>query len=277
MISLRKIVLANATEFNIIRAIDSSIPAASKKSFTITFEDYTLEEIKVAFMSPFDINVIKLYDGDGELVRVISDYDLYDIQLKHLNSTEQIIVNLIEGDKLEKKVAILQNKISNIDEPIEEDMNMMTLSELKDYKKSLLQSDCRKIIYTGAHVTTSAYGLQHFSYTEDDQRNIESLFNLALVTGLEEPYHADGETCTLYSAADIIKIYVTLQKHRLYHTALINAYNRYIENISDIDILKGLSYPSSYEKFPQNYKDSVNAAVTQCNYVITALVSSKDV
>lgn len=269
---MRKIILADATEFNVIRAIESSIPNGNKKSFTMTFENYSLDELKTAFMNPANIKVIKLYDGDGELVRVVSNYNFYDIQIKPLENAEQIIVNLSEGDTLAKTVEALQKKVSNIDIPIEEDIDMMTLSELKDYKKSILQAECRKTIYAGVDVVTS-YGSQHFSYTEDDQRNIESLFNIALMTKLEQPYHADGETFAIYGVKDIVNIYMTLQKFKLYHTTLINAYNRYIEDISDIDLLKGLDYPSSYEKFPQFYKDSANAAIAQGNSVISAMAS----
>ena len=239
----------------------------------MTFENYSLDELKTAFMNSSNIKIVKLYNSDGDLVRVISDYDFYDIQIKPLDGSEHIIVNLSEGDMLEKTVATLQKKIENIDVPIEEDMDMMTLLELKNYKKSILQSKCRKTIYAGENVDTAPYGSQHFSYTQDDQRNIESLFSIALITKLEQPYHADGETCAIYGVKDIVNIYMTLQKFKLYHTTLINAYNRYIEDISDIDLLKGLDYPSSYEKFPQFYKDSADAAIAQGNSVISAMAS----
>ena len=272
MIKMRKIILSDATEFNAIRAIESSSTALNKKSFSMTFENYTLEKLKTAFMNPKNINIIKIYDNDGELVRVISGYDFYDIQLKYLDGTEQIVVNLSEGDPLDQTVRNLERKLSNIsDIPIMEDMEMMTANELKVYKKSILQTECKKNIFKGIHIKTT-FGTQHFSFTAEDQRNLESLFNIAQQTGLDIPYHADGELCTVYSSDDIIQIYTALQNHKLYHTTYINMLNRYIEDLSDLDVIKSVTYGKT--TLPKEYLDSMNAVLEQGQHVIQQVKNS---
>lgn len=265
---MRKIVLANAAEFIVEKAGESSTPDGNKKTFSMTFNNYALDELRDAFMTPSNITVIKLYDGDGELIRIVNNYEFYDMQLRYADQKEQIIVNLTIGDTLKQEVAKLQTQISQLQNNtvIEEDTDMMTSSELKSYKKSLLQDECRKIIYEGINIETSSYKTQHFSYTAEDQRNLESLFNIAILTGLDIPYHADGESCTLYPSSDIIHIYTSLQNHKLYHTTYINALNRYIEDLSDLNVIKSVSYGKT--TLPKKYLDKMNSVLENGQTVI---------
>lgn len=271
---MRKIVLANAAEFDVEYAGESSTVDGNKKTFSMTFSEYTLEELRISFMNPANIKVVKLFDSDGELIRIVKDYDFYDIQLKYVNHKEQIIVNLSIGDTLKQEVAKLQSTVIQLQEnvPVEEDMDMMTSAELKTYKKSLLQSECRKTIYQGVDIKTFSYGIQHFSYTDDDQRNLESLFNTALITDLDIPYHADGEICKTYPSEDIIRIYTSLQNHKLYHTTYINALNRYIDNLSDLKVIKSVSYGKT--TLPKEYLDNMNAVLTQGQTIIQKIIES---
>lgn len=271
---MRKIVLANAAEYNVEKAGESSTPDGSKKTFTMTFIDYSLEELRNAFMNPSNIKIVKLYDGDGELIRLVNNYNFYDIQYKCVDSKECIIINLIIGDTLKQEVEKLQNQISNMQDniPIEKDMDMMTTSELKTYKKSLLQDKCRKTIYEGVDVNTSAYGVQHFSYTDDDQRNFEILFNSALLSGMEIPYHADGKCCALYSAEDIISIYTSLQQHKLYHTTYINILNRYIDDLTDANIIKSVSYGNT--TLPESYLQILSSILSQGQLVFEKITET---
>ncbi|MCR1842510.1 hypothetical protein [Murimonas intestini] len=264
---MRKIILTDATEFYVIKAVEDPIIGTNKRGFTITFQDYSFDSIKSAFTSPSSINSIKLINEEGELVRVINNYSLYDIQLKLSNEKEQILVNLVESDSLQHQINTLTTKVSRLesDLPIEEDMDMMSASELKTYKKSVLQAECKKSIYEGIIIKTSI-GSQHFSYTAEDQRNLESLFNIAILTGLDIPYHADGESCTLYPSSDIIHIYTSLQNHKLYHTTYINALNRYIEDLSDLDVIKSVSYGKT--TLPKKYLDEMNSVLENGQTVI---------
>lgn len=271
---MRKIVLANGSEFDVEKAGESSTPDGNKKTFSMTFSGYTLDELRNAFMTPSNIAVIKLYDGDGELIRIVNNYEFYDIELKYTGHKEQIIVNLAIGDSLKQEVDNLKAQILSLksNSIVEEDTDMMTTSELKSYKKSILQDECRKIIYDGININTSVHKTKHFSYTEDDQRNLESLFNIAQQTGLDIPYHADGELCTVYSSDDIIQIYTSLQNHKLYHTTYINMLNRYIEDLSDLDVIKSVTYGKT--TLPKEYLDSMNAVLEQGQHVIQQIKNS---
>lgn len=270
---MRKIILADATEFEVIRAVEDSIVGTNKRGFTIILQDYSFDSVRAAFTTPLAVNTIKLYDNDGELVRIIHNYTLYDMQIKLSDNKEQLIVNLVEQDSLQYQINKLESKISYLESntPVEEDMDMMSAAELKVYKKSVMQAECRKSIHEGITIKTSI-GPQHFSYTEDDQRNLESLFNIALQTGLDIPYHADGELCTVYSSDDIIQIYTSLQNHKLYHTTYINMLNRYIDDLSDLDVIKSVSYGKT--TLPKEYLDSMNDILEQGQHVIQSIKNS---
>lgn len=106
-----------------------------------------------------------------------------------------------------------------------------TAEELAEIKESLrteklkeVSADCEKAIYAGVDVIFADESQKHFSLQPNDQTNIDGVFNAIVLGATEYPYHADGEPCKMYSAADIVNLYVAskgyITKQTTYNNAL---------------------------------------------------------
>ena len=70
--------------------------------------------------------------------------------------------------------------------------------------------------------------MEHFSLTEHDQLNLFGK-QAQLAAGAERlEYHADGQPCRYYSAADMEAIAQAAMWHVSYHTTYCNAINMWI-------------------------------------------------
>ena len=65
------------------------------------------------------------------------------------------------------------------------------------------------------------------------------------------PYHADGELCEYFSAADIGLVIKTSTELKAYHTTYYNSLKLYIQSLDDrdaiADVYYGISVPEEYE------------------------------
>lgn len=106
-----------------------------------------------------------------------------------------------------------------------------TAEELAEIKESLrteklkeVSADCEKAIYAGVDVIFADESQKHFSLQPNDQTNIDGVFNAIVLGATEYPYHADGEPCKMYSAADIVSLYVAskgyITKQTTYNNSL---------------------------------------------------------
>ena len=87
-----------------------------------------------------------------------------------------------------------------------------------------------------------SYNGKHYSYNYSDQNNISNLVQMAKITGMDVPYHADGESCELYSPADIYTIYIAQEINVTQNTTYLNQLKAYIDTLDDIDAIKNIVY-----------------------------------
>ncbi|NBH72956.1 acyl carrier protein [Clostridiaceae bacterium] len=125
-----------------------------------------------------------------------------------------------------------------------------TLGELQGAKKAEVAAACERVIYRGVSVTLGDGKTEHFSLTEHDQLNLfGKQAQLAAGAGLLE-YHADGQPCRYYSAADMQTIIQEAMWHVSYHTTYCNALNMWIagcqENEEVEEIFYGADVPGEY-------------------------------
>lgn len=195
----------------------------------------TLKEVKAIF---------NMYtDEDGNFITP------FRISLAPHDLKEQV-------DKLEKQV----NPV--IDE------SAMSLDEFKAYKIKQLGKVCTSAIYAGTEVKTSK-GKEMFSYNLEDQSNLKDLFATATATGLACPYHPNSGSCVIYTAEDIVAIYLTLSAHKLYHTTYANALNTYIRDLYDKSEIKKVTYG---QEVTGKYKENMDAALAQGELALKALL-----
>ncbi len=96
------------------------------------------------------------------------------------------------------------------------------LDTLRAAKLAELSDACNAAIVAGCDVTLADGTAQHFALEETDQINLNAAYTACQQGATEYPYHADGQLCRLYSAADIIAIGDAATAHKLYHTTYCN-------------------------------------------------------
>lgn len=126
-----------------------------------------------------------------------------------------------------------------------------TLEELQDAKRQEISAACEAIIYNGVSVTLADDTTEHFALTEHDQINLFGK-QAQLAGGVEQlEYHADGQPCRYYSAADMQAIITAALWHVSYHTTYCNAINMWIaacETAEDVQaIYYGADVPEEYQ------------------------------
>ena len=108
-----------------------------------------------------------------------------------------------------------------------------TVSEIKQNKIYEMSKECEDTIYDGIDVELTT-GKKHFSLQINDQTNINGIFSAVTIGVTKYPYHADGEPCTMFSAEDIVSLYVAYKKYVTLQTTYNNALRRWIEREPDI-------------------------------------------
>lgn len=116
-------------------------------------------------------------------------------------------------------------------------------------KRKELSVACNKIIEAGVNVQTNN-GLDHFNLSIEDQSNISNLFRVVELGGTEYPYQADDGVCTIYSAQEIVNIYLTAQTlittQLTYHNALKKYLNSLEETTEISQVEYGMELPEPY-------------------------------
>ena len=114
--------------------------------------------------------------------------------------------------------------------------------DLRTAKLSELSAACNAAIVAGCDVALSDGSTGHFSLMETDQINLT-----AAVAAIEQgangyPYHADGQLCKLFPAADILGIAVAATTHKLYHTTYCNHLMVWARRVETRGELEGVVY-----------------------------------
>lgn len=121
------------------------------------------------------------------------------------------------------------------------------LDTLRAAKLAELSGACNAAIVAGCDVTLADGTVEHFALEETDQINLNTAYTACRQGAKEYPYHADGQLCRLYSAADIIAIGDAATAHKLYHTTYCNhllTWARRAEAADEMsDIVYGVELP----------------------------------
>ena len=164
----------------------------------------------------------------------------------------------------------LEYELNGVKEIIEPtiDTENCTLDELKDFTVNKFGEQCSQNIYNGVDVET-IQGLKHFSYSDDDQRNLKAAADLAVQTNLQIPYHADKEDCCLWDAIDIINIYGYNEMNKTKETTYCNLMNGIIRSAEDKESILKMNYG---DELPEEKQKIVDEAVNQAQTVFQALL-----
>lgn len=146
-----------------------------------------------------------------------------------------------------------------------------TLAEAKERKVLELSSVCQGNITAGVDVEIDG-GMEHFSYDDEDQINIKELFDLSVQTNCGVYYHADGQSCKLYTVEQIISIYAIAATNKMQHTTYFNQLRSYINALNDIDSVNSVMYG---QKLTDTYLDTYNASIEHSKILLNTLLTKR--
>ena len=146
-----------------------------------------------------------------------------------------------------------------------------TIEEIRKEKLDITSETCEQLIYNGIDVTLST-GTKHFSLEVVDQSNIDSIFNAVVLGATEYPYHADGELCAMYSAADIMTLYVAYKSFITRQTTYCNALRQWIMRGDNKEALNAIEYGATLpDDLEAGVEKILNAAKQQVQSIIAKL------
>lgn len=151
--------------------------------------------------------------------------------------------------------------------PPSEDEQMETLRSEKLKEAS---DSCEAAITSGIDVLFGDGRKEHFSLEVPDQSNIDGVFNAVVLGATAYPYHADGEQCKLYTAADIVTLYVAKQSYITKQTTHNNALRQWIRRENSLEVLKGISYGV---ELPDDLKAEVADILQKAQEQVEAIIA----
>lgn len=144
-----------------------------------------------------------------------------------------------------------------------------TYEEILNSKISELSSACQRTIEAGLDIN----GL-HYSYTAEDQINLNDIVNTVKLTGLPLGYHADGQNCTEYTAEELINIYIQLAMNKYCQQTYFNQSREYLKSLKHLDDNKEIIISYTYgTPLTGKYLDKYNSMVALYHAQIQAMIS----
>ena len=138
----------------------------------------------------------------------------------------------------------------------------VSLEEKCAVKHAEISAASEAAIYAGMDVETTQ-GTEHFSLTEKDQINLTTAKNAVDKGAAAYPYHADGEMCRIFTAAEINAIGQASIAHKIYHTTYCNHLFEWIRR-ADAAELAGITYGA---ELPDDLAAHMQEILTQAGAV----------
>lgn len=214
-------------------------------------EDF-IEEIIVneqLFSICVDVNGYYVEGNEGDVVQVTEIPSV--LNIKHLFAY-----------KYNKETQSLELDEDKLNEFEQEEFQILINSKLQE-----LSEKCQEGIISGIE-----YNGEHFSYTLTDQNNISNTFQLAMSTGLDVPYHADGQDCRLYSKEEIASIYFAQETNVTHHTTYYNQLKQYVLTLTTKEELDSIEYG---QELTGTYLETYNEIMEQASIIATTYVSAQ--
>ena len=111
-----------------------------------------------------------------------------------------------------------------------------SVEQVRAVKKQEIGQDCSAAIYAGVDV-----GGSHYSLTEHDQTELLAQAQAVKEGAQAVPYHADGELCRMYTAAEFSALAQAATAHVFYHRTYCNHVNAWIAR-AGLDELAAIEY-----------------------------------
>lgn len=143
-----------------------------------------------------------------------------------------------------------------------------TLEYVKEQKIAEMSEACSNAINAGTEVQFDDR-TEHFDVTLEDQANLTSITNAVLLGATEYPYHYKDGSCKIYSAKDIMTIYVNLNLFLTHHQTYFNQLKQYIKTLDNEDDVNAVTYGQELTgEYLNNYNEMMASANTQIQKVL---------
>ena len=191
-----------------------------------------LIDVKTAFASLENLSIVDATDTE---VASFNQYDGYSsINYMGVNYSDQVggftnelVITLTKMDL----IATVERLDQQVNPVI--DIAGMTLEEYKEWKIGEFSKRGEQVIFNGTEVELINGVRKDFTYNLEDQSNL--LNALFIIQSLDDmtitlPYHGHAEPCELYSALDILTIYITLQTFSTITQTMVNMRNNWVRS-----------------------------------------------
>lgn len=146
--------------------------------------------------------------------------------------------------------------------------------QAKEAKLNELSDICNSMIDTGLDVQLSNNSTKHFTYTLADQANVSEMFTAVMAGATEYPYHADGESCMMYSAGDIITIYSTLSSMKTGQITYQNQLKQYVKTLNTVEDIEAVTYGQELTgEYLEAYTNLITQAKEQLQNVLSKITT----
>ena len=217
-----------------------------------------LVQVKTVFSS---LETLSIVDSTETEVALFNQYDGYSsINYMGVNYSNQVggfanelIITLTKMD--------LVSTVERLDKQVNPviDVDKMSLEEYKNWKIGQFSRQGEQIIFNGTEVELINGVRKDFTYNLEDQSNL--LNALFIIQSLDDttitlPYHGHAEPCELYSALDILTIYITLQTFSTITQTMVNMRNNWVRSCETKEEAEAISFDTP---LPQEWADRAEA------------------
>lgn len=238
--------------------------------------------LKLKYISDEEIYAVEFRIVSNNIVELIGDFPIKDTgftlsRAEHEDNWDYSDYTTVYGE-IENGVhfsndgSIRPEIIPDTDTDIEYVPYIPTLDEAKAIKINELSNICNLMITNGVDLLIDD-NLEHFSYNENDQVNIKEIFDLAVQTNVPMYYHADGESCKMYTVEQIVNLYATATTNKMHHTTYFNQLKRYVNDLEDVEDVQAVTY--GQELFG-DYLNTYNNSMYQAQLVLEALLAKRN-
>lgn len=142
--------------------------------------------------------------------------------------------------------------------------------EAQDRKIAEIAVACNEVINNGSIIELSDGSAESFAYSLEDQANISEMFNAVIMGATQYPYHADGEECRMYSAQDILTIYVMLSTLKTSQLTYHNQLRAYVQSLTKAEDVEGIKYG---QELTGSYLEAYNNIMTQAKVELNKVIA----
>lgn len=144
------------------------------------------------------------------------------------------------------------------------------LSFIMAAKLAEISNMCNAVIVAGVDIELGEESV-HFNLSIEDQSNINNLFRVVELGGSEFPYQSDGGVCRVYSANEIVQIYIAAQTLITTQTTYHNELKQYVQSLDNAEAISSVEYGMT---LPEPYLTEMNEKLAIAQQQMQAILTN---